>query len=1025
MNPAVTPIHVPFTAGMREDVDSKLLPQGVFARLQNARYRKDGRLGLRNGYAALSMTTSDGEDLVPYDVTTFRDRLVVLGNELGEGFPTNLYEYTEIEGIGWRTPTNDPSVHTVNPFTDMRSMLVPPQAAQGLQGAVAIAACHGYVMLAYRPVGNDTVLYVYVIRESDGQIVLNEAHNNYIADATALTVSNGAGGRCFILVGRNALNRVGALRFDPNSDTSLVNLGDLSLGVNAPTPLTAAEVQGADEFVVACDRGSSDLEVLRFNVAGAQQGSTITVSSTTPERLAVEASAAGDGTINLLHLDSTTLTLYTWTFAGSLTGPATLSSTCATGANNVPRIARVPANADLSWDEAVVCVWAEAPADGLSALDTYIDVRAVSDQSQLIDFIVEDFAPTTPIVVLSTSAQAFVAAFGGTVRETASLSDRCSNALAYVAGSSVAGSHYCVVDELLAVNAPGGLARDASTGRLLWAKQVVNIDNTGILTVASVAAQSSKRRQIVEQSGALFLASAQPQTWCGDVLGEIGFQELPGIRDTTTANSVGTGPIASNAEYDYVLTWTWINSRQELVRSAPSLPVTVTTGASDDLIDLDVSLPHQLRVNGAFVGALTTRLTATVWRTVWDGSAKVTGFRKAASIAAPATGGTINIDDEMTDADLASQELLYTDAGSGALSGPISRLSPRPASYLAPSAEALVTAGHPEASQFQQSLPVTPGEAVSFVPFGGVGVAFYGTCQRPVTGLALVDDLRVFFHRDGISIAAGRGPTADGQGEQPLPQLVPTNFGLRDEGWRSLLLTAEGLWFQADDEKLCLLPRGASSPEWAGQAVRTTLAAFPDIVGASLAANDNVAAWAANSDTEGRLIVRDQRTGDWIVDVLPDEDVLRGLTQHQGKVVYITTDGVRRQADDFDDGTSELIPLLAEMGDATAFGVNGWGKIVCCTLLAEYRGNCKIRGSISYDSGATYSTIKEFELEDLTVGSTQELQFWPRRRKCSRFRFRFEVLDLDGPSEGAVLHGVTFHARGTRAATKKARASRG
>lgn len=1024
MPPKTTPIHVPFNAGVREDIDPKLLPDGLFARLENARYRKDGSLGLRNGYTSLSMLTKDARSLVPYDVASYRDRLVVLGNELDEGFPTALYEYTGITGIGWRT-LGDPSAHILDPFTDAKNLAAPPQMSGGLL-TLSVAASQGYTMVAYSAADSPDTVFVNVVRESDGQIVLSSFDTTTNRGVTVLATQNGSGGECFIYVGYDSVSSrvVRAKRFDPNSDTAFVSLGTIENIAADITAIAAAPVSGTNQFVIAVDRTFADLLVKRFNTSGAQQGSTISLASTTPERLALEAATTSSGTINLLHLDGATLSLYTWTFAGVLTGPTSLTTACDTGAANKPTIARLPADAALSWAESIVAAWGEVPGGGLIAMNLRINARTIAAHTQVMNLTRNDFALTTQIVALPTEAQAAVVAIGGTVRDGASLGGSASNALMYVCGSSGLATHLCVQDQLLGVHGAGALARDVYTGRLFWGRQVVNINDEGMLAVLSLAVQSSERRQVVEQNGDLFFASATPQTWNGDVLGEVAFQELPGIRGAVASN--GAGALAVSASYDYVATWTWLDGRSQIVRSAPSLPVTVATTASDDTVTLQVSLPHQIRVGLGFT-SVPTGITVTVWRSVWDGAAKITGFRKAATETVTLTlGGTVQIVDTVSDAALLSQELLYTDAGSGALSGPIQRLSPRSARYLAPSADALIAAGNPDASQFQQSLPVSVGEAVTFCPFGDVGVSFFGVCQRPVTGLAVTNGARIFFHSDGISVATGAGPTADGQGEQPVPQLVPTNFGLRANGWRSLLVTGEGLWFQADDEKLCVMPLGGGTPEWAGQALRSTLAIHKDIAAATLAADDNIAAFAANTGVgSGCLLIRDQRTGDWCVDKIPGNPPVRSLTHQLGKLVYITSSTLRRQSDAFDDESGALIPLLAETGDTTAFGVAGWGKIACLTLLAEFRGNCKVRGSVSFDGGLTYALVKEYTLQDLSYGSPLELQFWPRRRKCARFRWLFEAVDLDGASEGVVLSGATLHVRPSGGPTKTASNRRG
>jgi len=47
---AMPEVHVPLVAGLHEETDAKLLPQGRLIRAENVRFQKEGRIVQRNGF---------------------------------------------------------------------------------------------------------------------------------------------------------------------------------------------------------------------------------------------------------------------------------------------------------------------------------------------------------------------------------------------------------------------------------------------------------------------------------------------------------------------------------------------------------------------------------------------------------------------------------------------------------------------------------------------------------------------------------------------------------------------------------------------------------------------------------------------------------------------------------------------------------------------------------------------------------------------------------------------------------------
>lgn len=1035
MPPKTTAMSVPFNAGVREDIEGKLLPDGLFTRLQNARYRKDGRLGLRNGYAAIASTTPNGGagTFKAYDLAEFEGRLVAFGEENSHGFPEHIYSRAGTTAGEWQASLPSMGGVAANGWQSLPPWNGIEEVEFPLSGAVSSSALHrswcasvdGTVAIVY----SDNTSLFFIVIAPDGTIEQSQQLTN--SRCLGVCTPTSGASRVFIFLVCDASDDLIAYRVTPGQGTfNLLGTIDNRAATFGGVAAICA-VDGLDQFCTAIDRNSDDLQVKRYSIAFAQQGSTITLASTAPTHISVTADGTGSGAISISHLtDSTdTLTLYTWTFAGALTGPTTVSSSAT---STEAYVVRLPANATYSFAESLAIVYGRLDSSVGYATGGFLstNVRTRSTHASVITRNIGNLVLCGPPIAATSPSYTQAVFVVGTVADTLDLTSQFrTSALALhvpAPSSAAGGAHLVTLDPLTALHGKACLARDGVSGDMVWLRNVQSPDGARGIRVARVTALSAARRQTAKQNASLLIAGGHLSSFDGSLPEVVNFPEVPGIRLSTLSNS--TGLLTNSGQYDYVATWSLQLHGEDIVISAPSNPLSVTLGASDDTVQLDITSPiiNRLKVGAVYAGVT---LAITLWRTVWDGTAKITGYRKTAVLSTAAStaplGGNWTVTDLRSDTDLADEALLYTDAGSGALSGALPRFASVPAEYVWATPSGAILAGLPRRGGFQESLPLSPGEALTFCPNALTGVSFFGTCDGKVEAVAMVDGVRVMFQRDRIMVSAGDSPDSEGSRPIPTPVELPTDFGIVEDGWRSLLLTKEGLWFQADREKLCRIPRGAGVPTWEGQAIRSTLALYPDIVAAALASDDSIAVFAANDNDSGILIVRAQRLGDWGIDTLPGTGLVRSVAAVGGKLYAIVGTTVYEQTDGFDDGTGALIPLVAELGSATAFGIAGWGKIACVTLLAEYRGNCTVRGYISYDDGQSFTLMKEFDLEDLVVGSTKELQFWPRRRKCSRFRLKFELIDLDGPSEGAVLHGVTLHVRSSGAPTKKEAAARG
>src|ERR1043165_5255391 len=99
---------VPFDSGQHQGIADNLLPSGQFALVQNGQLARDGQMRTRPGFTALGTTVYGSGSFVGYDLYSYNDRLLALGDRLSKGFPTDVFEYTQGAGAAVWKPS-DPS----------------------------------------------------------------------------------------------------------------------------------------------------------------------------------------------------------------------------------------------------------------------------------------------------------------------------------------------------------------------------------------------------------------------------------------------------------------------------------------------------------------------------------------------------------------------------------------------------------------------------------------------------------------------------------------------------------------------------------------------------------------------------------------------------------------------------------------------------------------------------------------------------------------------------------------------------
>jgi hypothetical protein len=90
-------IEFPFTGGQNEGTERAVLPLGQLSYLQNARFRRNGRISKRNGYTSQAITDVSGAAIGGTDtyVTTLGEKFVAVDDR---------FYFWDEDGGGWSVP---------------------------------------------------------------------------------------------------------------------------------------------------------------------------------------------------------------------------------------------------------------------------------------------------------------------------------------------------------------------------------------------------------------------------------------------------------------------------------------------------------------------------------------------------------------------------------------------------------------------------------------------------------------------------------------------------------------------------------------------------------------------------------------------------------------------------------------------------------------------------------------------------------------------------------------------------------
>lgn len=996
------PLHIPFVHGFSDEVDAKLLPDGVLHDLRNGRIDRGGSLRLRRGWRPVSLATvfDDGTDAgTPdgaVDLYSTDNGLVALVEDGGRLALQTLTSHSATTQWVRRSSQYMPpatavrAVGTMPDFATEVTAVSCALTADGTWGAVLAQVSSSAVLRVFR-VADDTTRLFDVLSKT-GDIIM---------------VSLGS---TFGLLAPTGASTISFRTFDPSAAT-----GGVSSATNLVTSVTpehmhvAAAVETTPTRIHLVYTESGEVTYRQFTTAGVEVGSGKQV-------VASGAAAAwvvsDDTTVHVVYQDATTdeLSLLSFSATDPFTtaqGPTALHSGTAYEPLGVA-IGYTPNHAD----GALVWVAAEMPTSehGLRVMRVTA-AHAVTRTTYRSTHLAAGWVTRGSYAGIGLTRGAAVGGLDAYYGDDA--------------GPWLMHTHGLAAEHAAEPWKPG----QAPTGDVLtpWPRlssaTPAQSRASGEASTRQIGVHAwrvfdaTRRRPGVSFAGALYVAGGVLTQYVAGSIAENGLLR-PVIRSLAESNSTGT---IANGTYRYRLVVAWTDGDGRVHRSPVSDVEEITTTGSNDTVTATCSVGRTLRRDSG----VDLAPTAELYRTE-AGPGEL--FYRVAVEPVTNTSDTVTIVDTSPDADIIDNPRLYTEGEFGEVSGALDVAMPSPSAFAAAVRDRIVLASIEPEYQFSQI--VIPGEPVSFAQPGLSGptaLAYQDAVEGSITALAALDQAVILGTERAVFVAsADGGPNLAGVGEFQSPARLPSDVGMPLPN--SLVEDANGLWFLGDaaGERLYLLARGQSSPV-ALLSARDRLAGGT-VAGAAVDSRDDSTCWALADGSDSLLLTRHaQPPNPWAAHELPFTP--HALVAHGGGLYAIDTDGGvwTNDAEVYGDGASGATAVVLQLAtpDVQVFGQAGHGRLAVIEVLGEFQTAATVLLEISYDMGLTWDAIgTAHTVTGLTAGQAFQRQWRPSRQRAGKFRLRVTMTPSSTTAEGCRLTGLSLYYRPATGPTRLGAAKR-
>lgn len=404
--------------------------------------------------------------------------------------------------------------------------------------------------------------------------------------------------------------------------------------------------------------------------------------------------------------------------------------------------------------------------------------------------------------------------------------------------------------------------------------------------------------------------------------------------DNIEATVSPTGGSMSVQQYYYQVTYEWTDNQGNAFRSAPSIPITVTT----------VSATSSVTINVPYL-RLTYKVKSPVKIVVYRWSAAQEIYYQVTSISQPVlnntTADSVAIVDTSSDATILGNNILYTTGGVVEnVSGPASNLL-----TLFDDRLWLVDAEDQNLLWYsKQVIEATPVEMSDLFTFYVAPSTAAQGSTGVITAISPLDDKLIIFKANALYYINGTGPDNTGSNSQySQPIFVTSTVGCSNQ--KSIVFMPQGLMFQSD-KGIWLLGRDMST-QYIGAPVES-LTIGATVLSAVNVPGTNQVRFTMNN---GYTLMYDYYYGQWGTFVK-----IPGLssTLYKNLHTYISAFGQVFQETPgiYLDG-SEPTLLSFQTGWINPAGLQGYIRSYWFYLLGVYKTPHKLELQIAYDYSPT------------------------------------------------------------------------
>lgn len=765
------PVDVRFALGLDQRTDPKQVQLGKFLRLVNSVFDVGGRLTKRFGYRDVTALPSDTTAAV---TTSFRNSLVAVGNKV-QAYSRASATWTE---MGDLTPLQ----------LNVSAVARPNAAVTQCDAAVAEAALTGGLGLACTVFTTAGGYYYQVTDAASGATVIPAT-----AIPTTATV-NGVPkvfvlGRYFVVVfsaTASATNRLQFIAISLTNPSSVTAATDITT-TYTPAATTAWDGVVANNSLYVAWNGSDVGGAVRMRrIDGTlQQYTTKTVASESGTVFGLAAdTSTSTPTIYVTYWKSSGTLGRVFVVDASLTtilAPTTFSSSGTIGnlapyaTNGSVRILHEVTGTygyESTYANNVVKTVTVTSGGTVGSVTTLLHGVGLASKS----FLFAD-SPAVSVLYSGLYENGYLLVDAITGRALSKL------AVGNATFTAATGEGY------LKTGLPGVWDVDGvSYLSYLQASQIQPINRmqgqtaTGVylLTGASLAAFTpSAVPATAEIGGSLLIAAGMVSIYDGSDVVEQGFTFWPDQVKVTTATS---GGFLTNQQYFYQACYEWTDASGRLHRSAPSVPVGVTTTGSN------------VSTNTIYVPYLRVTQKAGVRLVLYRWSTAQQTYYKCATADNNTASEYATFTDTLADSSIIGNAILYTTGGVVEnIGAPACNII-----TLYKSRVIMVDAENQNTVWFSKTvLDATPVDmSDAFTIFCSPTIGSQGS-TGPITALGAMDDKFILFKRNGAYYETGDGPNDTGQlNDFQDPVYITSSVGCANPS--SIVLMPSGLIFQSD-----------------------------------------------------------------------------------------------------------------------------------------------------------------------------------------------------------------------------------